>query len=188
MEKTEIRKKVLNKRNSLSREEIAKKSRAIFDKLIDLPEYKEAGNVLVYASMGSEVETDDIILDGLASGKNVFCPKCIDKKQGLMQFVRIHSLEDLREGYYGIREPEIVENSQIFGSEDAAKSSLAVVPGVVFDKDGNRLGYGGGYYDRFLARFPLVNTAALCYKLQMPENVEIPTGPHDVSIETVITE
>ena len=107
MTKDDLRKQALLKRDSLLKDKITGYSREIFDKLTALLPYKEAGNILIYASMRSEVITDEIILDALASGKRVFCPKVVDKTNGLMTFVRIRALEELKEGYFGIREPVV---------------------------------------------------------------------------------
>ena len=105
MTKDELRKQALLKRDSLDKGRILNKSKKIFEKLIALLPYKEAENILIYVSMRSEVITDEIILDALLAGKKVFCPKVVDRKMGLMEFIKINSLEDLTEGYFGIREP-----------------------------------------------------------------------------------
>ncbi len=181
--KMNIRKRVIEKRDSMPYEERVSKSRAIFEKLIDMPEYKEADNVLVYASMRSEVNTDDIILDSLSGGKNVFCPKCLDKKNGIMKFIRIDRFEDLKEGYYGIREPEYNEDSVVFDEQKG--NSLVIVPGVAFDNAGNRIGYNGGYYDRFFMKHPDVTSVALAYDIQIVS--EVPTEQHDIPVQNVIS-
>ena len=191
MDKGEIRAAVLKKRDALSEKEIEQKSRVIFEKLIKTKDYRACENILVYASMGSEVRTDEIILDALANGKKVFCPKVTDKKAGTMVFVRICALEDLKEGYFHIREPKLVESSEIMGKtysgeykgdilkeipagfEDKDYSSnedaktLVIMPGVAFDRNRNRIGYGGGFYDRYLSGHPDYATVALCFEEQI---------------------
>jgi 5-formyltetrahydrofolate cyclo-ligase len=180
--KGDYRNQILLKRDDLSEKELFEKSRAVFDKLIELDEYKRAENILTYASFGSEVKTDEIILDALAAGKNVFCPKVTDRKSGTMEFVRIYSMEDLKEGFHGIREPEITPNAELFAAENA----LAVIPGVVFDRNNNRIGYNGGFYDRFLAAHKKVDKVAICFDLQVVEE-PIPTEVHDIPMDKIIS-
>ncbi len=208
MTKSEIRKEILKIRDNMPVEEQIAKSRLIFEKLIQMDEYKEATDILVYASMGSEVRTDDIILDCLAMGKKVYCPKVTDLKNGQMVFVRISSIDELKEGFAGIREPEINENSEIFGGElyqdkDENSSScqqnddvkgnkkehhvLVLVPGVAFDHNHNRIGYNGGFYDRFLESNKEVKTIAIAYDIQLTD-FEIPHENHDVRIDILLTE
>ena len=199
MTKEDIRKRTITKRDSLSPEELQEKSRQIFEKLIGTEEYRSAEDILVYASMRSEVITDDIILDSLSEGKRVFCPKVTDKNAGTMEFVRIFSLEDLKEGYFGIREPEITDDSEIY-ADDSCKSddhtedsliggtlTLGIMPGVAFDHQRNRIGYSGGFYDRYLEKHPYVNTIALCMDCQLWEET-IPDDMHDVRPQKLITE
>ena len=189
MTKSEIRKEIIKKRDSLSEEEQRTKSRLIFESLVQMDEYKEAAEVLVYASLGSEVRTDDIILDCLAGGKKVYCPKVTDRKNGQMLFVRISSIDELKEGFAGIREPEISENSEIFrGIADFNDHHvLVLVPGVAFDYSRNRIGYNGGFYDRFLEKNKEVKTIALAYDLQVVD-FEIPSEEHDIKPDKMITE
>jgi 5-formyltetrahydrofolate cyclo-ligase len=186
MDKEDIRRRTLEKRDQLSKEEIEEKSRQILEKIVNLEEYKSAENVLIYASMRSEVVTDDIILDCLANGKNVFCPKVTDKERGIMEFVRITSLEELSEGFYGIREPELSEE-KLFSQEMDIDKSLVIMPGAAFDKGRNRVGYGGGYYDRYLKRFPGLDTAAVCFDLQISDE-RIDVDENDVRPLAVVSE
>ncbi len=181
-----IRKEIIAKRDSLSEQEILEKSKAIADRLFSLLDYKDADNILIYASMRSEVITDGIIADALKGGKNVFCPKCIDKDNGVMLFYKIDSLDDLKEGYYGIREPEYTSDSEVFDDTKDIDKTLVIVPGVAFDRGGNRIGYKGGYYDRFLSKYPNIKTIALAYDLQIA--FHIPADAHDIPVLKVITE
>ena len=136
MTKDELRQKALLKRDSLDNDKIKGASRVIFEKLTALLPYKDAENILIYASMRSEVITDEIILDALSLGKRVFCPKVVDRKNGLMKFVEIDSLEDLKPGYFGIREPMLPSG---FVEEDFdPEKSLVVMPLVCFDNDKNK--------------------------------------------------
>ncbi len=187
MEKSEIRKEIIKKRDSISEEEQITKSRLIFEKLVQMDEYKEATDILVYASLGSEVRTDDIILDCLAVGKKVYCPKVTNRKNGEMVFVKISSIDDLKEGFAGIREPEISDDSDIFKNERHNTQVLVLVPGVAFDHEHNRIGYNGGFYDRFLEKNNEAKTIALAYDLQVVE-YEIPCEGHDIKPQVILTE
>ncbi|MBO4458312.1 MAG: 5-formyltetrahydrofolate cyclo-ligase [Butyrivibrio sp.] len=199
MDKDFLRKDVLQKRDALSVYKIEIKSREIFEELVATPEYAEASNILIYASVRSEVKTDEIILDALALGKRVFCPKVTDKNNGIMKFVRIYEPENLVPGYYGIREPEITEKSEIFDPDFYANETnvcqtdgenvgktLVIVPGVAFDEKGNRIGYKGGYYDRFLPKVSYADTVALCYKVQIVD--EIKSSEYDIPVKSIIHE
>ena len=122
-------------------------------------------------------------------GKNVFCPKVTDRAKREMAFVKITSLSDLKSGYMGIREPEISETSVIFCA-DAFSHSLVIMPGVSFDRDRNRLGYGGGFYDTFLSQNAGISTVALAFECQIYDGTfpdEI-IDEHDIKPDKIITE
>ena len=192
-DKSTLRKLIVAKRDKLTAKERIEKSSQIFEKLIETPEYKRAENVLVYASMGSEVITDDIILDALSEGKNVFCPKVISRKEREMKFVQISRIEDLEEGFQGIREPVITDSSVIFNMDsdlydyDQMKNTLVIMPGTVFDKKRNRIGYNGGFYDTFLSVFHGLSTFALAYDVQIFEG-DILAKDHDIKPDKIITD
>ncbi|MCR5556479.1 MAG: 5-formyltetrahydrofolate cyclo-ligase [Butyrivibrio sp.] len=191
MTKADIRKEILAKRDSLTPEEQQEKSRQIFEKLITLEEYKHSRNILVYADFGSEVKTDDIILDSLAMGKNVYCPKVTDHENGLMVFAKIGSLEDLELGFVGLREPNIDDLTTIFHVNDSIDGdigrTLVILPGVAFDRNLNRIGYNGGFYDRFLEKNSKLETVAIAYDIQVVD-YEIPCEFHDKKPNKIVTE
>ncbi len=181
-EKDRIRKEVLGKRNQISPKDLLEKSSLISEMLFSMEEYRVSENLLIYASMKSEVITDDIIKRALKDGKKVFCPRCVNKQEGLMEFIRIKDICDLKEGYMGIREPQLLDDSVLF--DGPIEKSLVVVPGVAFDKRGNRIGYKGGYYDRFLSRFSGIRTVALAFNEQLVDDV--PSDVHDISIDKLL--
>lgn len=192
---TDIRKRVIEDRDKQSLEEITQKSQSIEEKLLSSNEYRNAENVLIYASMRCEVITDGIILDALSKGKNVFCPKVTDKDNRKMEFVKIKNLDDLEKGYFGIREPLLNSNSvtyeEILSSNSDDKlfqQTLVVMPGVAFDKNRNRLGYGGGFYDTFLGEHNGLQTVALAFDLQVIDGLEVYMTDHDVKPNFIITE
>ena len=186
MTKDDYRKQTLKDRDSLTAVERQEKSRKIFETLTSMEEYQGADAILIYASMRSEVSTDDLILDSLSDGKRVFCPKVTDKDSGTMEFVRIYSPDDLTEGYFGIREPEITEESEVYKDGDCERP-LMIMPGVVFDCEKNRIGYSGGFYDRFREQHSDIKAVAICYELQVFGDV-LPVEAHDIKSNMIITE
>lgn len=150
----------------------------IFQKVIELKEYKRANTIFVYVSFGSEVETKRIIERIISDGKYAVIPKC-DTKSHTMHTFKIDSLSQLKKGAYGIEEP----------CEDCIEVlkehiDLVVVPGLCFDLKGNRLGYGGGYYDRFLADFKGF-TVGLSYNECIADIV--PADEYDCRLDLIIS-
>jgi len=164
-EKKELRKHYLQIRNGLSEEKKKSAGISIWNKIFSSDYYKIANVVFVYVSYNNEVDTIEAIEQMLAEGKGVVVPKC-DVSEKTMSLYEIQSLTDLRMGAYGIQEPS--------GEERKVKTEeidLAVVPGVAFDKKGMRLGYGGGYYDKFLAEFSGMSVGlvyAECFSEELP--------------------
>lgn len=175
-DKKHIRSLIQNKRNLLSDKEISGMSLKIADYIINMKEFKEADNILTYVSFRSEVKTDYIIENAFELGKKVFVPKVIGKN---MIFVKIESFKELTQGYMGIREPVSSDEADI-------KEGFMCMPGMVFDNECNRIGYGGGFYDRYLSKDNEFIKAALCYDFQILE--EIPHEPHDLKPDYVISE
>ena len=136
-DKKTIRKEILKLRNSLSDEMKAYYSSIISEKILKLPVYDLFQNILIYASYQSEVITDEIIDDALKRGKNVYLPRVEGED---MSFYMISSRDELISGSFGIREPKPDENKR-FDQEEA----VMIMPLSVFDRDGNRLGYGKGF-------------------------------------------
>ncbi len=185
MTKEKRRNQALLRRDSLDNNKIVEASKVIFEKVTTLLPYQEADNILIYASMRSEVITDEIILDALSKGKRVFCPKVIDRKNGIMKFVRVHALEELQEGYFGIREP-VLPDGYTEPAFDTDKS-LVIMPLVSFDKDRNRIGYSGGFYDRYLSSHRGLKAMAIAFECQKEAEV-IRAEEHDIAPFMVVTE
>lgn len=154
--KNKIRLLYKDVRNSLSESEHKIFSRNIMSALINSDIYKQAETILIFVSIGSEPDTMNIIEYSLNNNKKVAVPVCVEND---MFFYEIHSLSELQAGKFGI--PTVsCNNSSIV--TDFSKS-LCVVPAICFDIYGNRVGYGGGYYDRFLSENS-VETAGLCFE------------------------
>ncbi len=180
--KKEIRRNMLSRRNSMTAEEINEKSRIIFQRLINFGPYKESKNILSYLSFGSEVTTNDIIDYSISQEKKVSVPLCI-KETTEMVACSFSTWQDISKGTYGILEP----NKSSLRIVDRTTIDLILVPGAAFDKLGNRVGYGAGYYDRFLNRANKNTcTVALAFSLQLVS--KIPRGLFDVPLDYIITE
>lgn len=181
--KAEIRKRILEVRKGLTDEEAATKSEAIVQKVIKTPEYKEADNILLYADYYREVMTRGIFEDALLHRKRIYFPK-VDKMTNTMEFYQIISLRQLERGYMDILEPR--EDIKMRYKFQPKEDTLAVLPGVAFDTSGYRLGYGKGFYDKFLANRRQISTMALAFACQIID--EIPRDAHDIKMDKIVTE
>lgn len=181
--KSEIRKRILEVRKGLTDEEVALKSEAIVQKVIKTPEYQEADNILLYADYCREVMTRGIFEDALLHRKRIYFPR-VDSLTNTMEFYQVISIRQLVRGYMDILEPkgDIRSRYQFQPRED----TLAVLPGVAFDTSGYRIGYGKGFYDRFLANRRQISTMALAYSCQIID--EIPRDEHDIKMDKIVTE
>ncbi|NYE56597.1 5-formyltetrahydrofolate cyclo-ligase [Carboxydothermus ferrireducens] len=177
-----LRKEILNKRAAQSPEEITAKSAKILELLKVFQPYQQAQTVMVYLDFRGEVKTLEIIRDLWAYGKKVVIPVTVLSEKKLLP-VYFRDFGDLVEGTYGILEPK--EEARTIAEPEVI--DLVLVPGVAFDLKGNRLGYGAGFYDRFLPNLrPAVKKVALAFELQIVP--KIPTGPHDIPMDYIITE
>lgn len=186
-EKKTLRKQALALRNKLSEEERHKKSGRIIQTLSSLDCYKHSDIILTYVEYLSEVSTTPCIKRALSENKQIFVPKVTGKD---MDFYRIGSLSQLSEGYKGIREPWDITTPFTGGGDYDKADVLMLMPGAVFDRFHHRIGYGMGFYDRYLEYLYTsgisVYTAALCYECQMFS--EIPYDIHDRYPDIIITE
>ena len=179
--KKHIRKQVLSQRDALSQKERMAKSRLIAEKLMEMPVYKRTQQILLYASFRSEVDTSALMKQALADGKKVYCPLV----RGCdMVFYRIWGETDLQAGYQGIMEPAAQEENRYCPMAE----DLLVMPGAVFDRCRNRIGYGKGFYDRFLAAGFAGHTVALAFSVQIVGYGKIPVLDTDVRPDKIVTE
>ncbi|MCL4499574.1 MAG: 5-formyltetrahydrofolate cyclo-ligase [Chloroflexi bacterium] len=157
------------------------KSSSITELILGLPEYQQATVIMAYVSFGSEVATSPLIEHALACGKRVVLPIVAEGRVLLLG--EIDHLSGLRPGPSGILEPD----SDSVGRITPDELDFIIVPGVVFDAAGRRIGYGGGYYDRF---FELVGAGpvktAVAFEIQLVENV--PAESHDKYVDIIVTE
>ena len=184
-EKKILRKEILTKRKNIDIVEKEKMDRKICDKFYESKYYRDAKNIFIYISYDSEINTKEIINKALMDNKKIYVPRT-EFKTRLMDAVEIISLDNLIESEYGILEPSIGE-SHIEPNE----LDLIVVPGVAFDRNGGRIGYGAGFYDRYFKKInkdniKKIQKLALAYDFQILEN--IPMNEHDVPVSYIITE
>lgn len=178
----ELRKYCILKRKGLVFEETEKESRKIYERLIKTDEFTDADSVLLYSAANGEVLTGDIFEAAGRLGKAVFFPRVLDREN--MEFYRITSSDQLKSCHMGISEPEISEDSFTAGAGEF-KKCICICPGTVFDENGNRLGYGRGYYDRYLAERSFLTKIALAYEFQIKSGLNV--NEHDVSMDMIIT-
>lgn len=187
MGKNEIRKEMIMEREALTQDKWSAMSRDIERKILKSAAYREADCILLYADFRNEVETAYIIETALVEGKKIYLPKVLDASgNNGMDFYRIDSTYELVDGYYGINEP-VAGADRLFVYEDhKAEKILMFVPGVAFDKNGGRLGYGKGYYDTYLSDKPTILTCGLAFDLQVVNS--LPLEDYDIRLDHVITE
>lgn len=177
--KKELRRIFLKTRSELAAEDIIEKSAKIMSRLFSLSEFRGAKTIMFYVDAGNEVKTRDGITKALSEGKRVVVPK-VKKGYGLLA-IEIKSLDELSPGTFGILEPA---GEKGISPEEI---DLVVVPGVAFDKKGNRMGYGAGYYDSFLPKLrPEVKKVAVAFEIQVTDS--LPAEEHDVKMDLIITE
>ncbi|RYM02204.1 5-formyltetrahydrofolate cyclo-ligase [Sporolactobacillus sp. THM7-7] len=178
--KKRLREQMLSRLKKMDDALFQKRCLMIRRRLFAAPEWKKAGSIALTLSVGREVDTYEIVRQAWAEGKKVAVPKC-EPKNRLMTFYRLNGFHQLEKGYFGLFEPKIAETVRV----EPRDLDLAIVPGVVFDRRGFRIGYGGGYYDRFLSEYSGM-TVSLLFDAQLVETV--PTEGHDRRVACLITE
>ncbi len=175
MNKELIREKINLVRKSLSKEIITEKSKRIIETLTKLEEYNNASVIMPYISLNIEVDTRDFIKNEL-SRKTIVVPFV---EEGNIQVSMLKDFSNLNEGEFGVLEP--IKKDKYDGKID-----IVIVPGVAFDENGGRIGFGKGYYDKFLNKFKDSLKIALAFEEQIVN--EIPVQEHDESVDMIITE
>ena len=175
MDKTALRKTIRDQKRAMTPEQIEEKSRLLAQKFFASEAYQKASAIYGYLPYNQEVRTVAMLEQALRDGKRVAVPKCYGEE---MRFLWMHDLSLVEKGYAGIPEP--------IADEPVAddKTALVLMPGLAFDPQGHRIGYGGGFYDRFLEQEPNHPTLALCYDFQMLEHLE--TESHDIPVDIVL--
>ena len=180
MNKQELRKHFKAIRLARSADEIAATDRKICEGFIGSVYYSECQDILVYVSGDIEIGTKAIIEHALNESKRVLCPRC-EKGTNIMHFYRIKSFDDLEKGSYGLLEPK-----PACERIDGFVSPLCIVPALSFDSKGYRLGFGKGFYDRFLADFKGVMVGLCCDSCI--SQTELPHDGYDICVDRILTE
>lgn len=178
-----LRKSILGARDRLRPDDRHEKSRAVMHNFWSLPELQAWSTLFVYVNFRSEVETVELIKKCLSRGIRVAVPLVDAAAVSMIPLLIQDPEKDLAPGYYNIPEPDPAKTQRVAPGEIDA----AVIPGSVFDVHGGRLGYGGGYYDRFLVNdAPQAKRIGLAFELQVVDKV--PLEPHDQPLDILITE
>jgi 5-formyltetrahydrofolate cyclo-ligase len=181
--KKELRKKIQEARDRLPAEERDALSAHVADNLWSLPAFATARSVLFFISFRSEVNTVPMIERAIADGKTTCLPSTDVESRGMIASRVLDMEKDLVLGNYDILEPR----PEAVRPVPAGSIDVVIMPGVAFDASGRRLGYGGGYYDRFLGKCsPRCRLIALAFELQLVD--EVPCAEHDRLIHTIVTE
>ena len=175
MYKTELRKEIRARKRAMTEAEIVEKSEALARLFLESEEYRSARSIYGYLPYNQEVRTVSMLEQAIRDGKRVAVPKCYGDE---MRFIWMDDLSRVEKGYANIPEP--IADEPIADDETA----LVLMPGLAFDPQGHRIGYGGGFYDKFLARECKHPTLALCYDFQMVEHLE--TEEFDIPVDKVL--
>lgn len=179
MNKAEIRKMVKEKLEHVPADLYHRWSREIAAILFSIDEWKNAATIAITISRGREVETRAIIQEGWKQGKRIVVPKCEPISRD-MTFRVLDSFDQLEVVYYGLEEPMEAETEAVSASE----INLMLVPGLAYNQKGYRVGFGGGFYDRFLSKYK-GKTASLAFEVQLVE--DLPIEDHDIAVDKIIT-
>lgn len=175
MDKKTLRREIREKKRAMTIEEIELASAKLGELLVQSELYQKASTIYGYLPYNQEVRTVPMLERALSEGKRVAVPKCYGEE---MRFIYMDDLSQVEKGYAGIPEP--IADGPV--ADD--KTALVLMPGLAFDPEGHRIGYGGGFYDRFLAAEPNHPTLALCYDFQMLPKLE--TEEFDIPVDCVI--
>lgn len=175
MDKKELRRQIREKKRAMTVEEIEQRSAKLAELFLASDLYSNAQTIYGYLPYNQEVRTVPMLEQALRDGKKVAVPKCYGDE---MKFIYLDDLTQVAKGYAGIPEP-IAD-----GPEGDDPHALVLMPGLAFDPQGHRIGYGGGFYDKFLAREPEHPTLALCYEFQMLPHLQ--TEEFDIPVDCVL--
>ena len=175
--KQNARLEVYDNRKKLSEEDFNRQSGEIFQKLFDIEDFKNAKKLFLYSSIRNEVSTELILNYAMQNNITVHYPRV----QGdVMFFYKINSMDDLKKGYMGILEP--LDGLPISDNKDG----VIIVPGVAFDKEKSRCGYGKGFYDKYLSKHTNLVKIGICFEFQLYDSLE--KDSHDILMDYIVTE
>ncbi len=181
--KQQQREKLLNKRSRLDKKEVDNRSKLIKERLFRLKEFNLAAKIMFYLAFKKEVATEVMIKSALKIGKKVVVPiSDKENKELILSEIKDYQ-QELAAGSYGILEPKEKYRREV----DKKELDLIIVPGVGFDNSGNRIGYGAGYYDRFLSQISQeISKIALAYEVQLVDKIKI--NQYDIPVDKIVTE
>jgi 5-formyltetrahydrofolate cyclo-ligase len=181
LDKEQLRKQMKRKRKSLSSEEKKLKDQSIYKQVISDKDYIAADSVFLFLSFGSEINTNIIIQNALDHNKRVFLPKVVGEN---IELFEVENFENLKRSKYGILEPNAhckrIDNCGI---------DFILMPGLAFDQSGGRVGYGGGFYDRYISSLPKdeeIAKVAIAYDFQIVDHV--PMSKYDIPVDRIIVD
>ncbi len=181
--KASLRKELLEKRDAIPPEVRRVKNRLISERLLSLDEIRNAGTIFLFASFRSEVDTLGVVDRLLGEGKRIALP-VVERERHSLLLYEIRDLGELTRGFMGIPEPSVRTGERLLSINDV---DVAVIPGAGFDHKGNRIGYGGGYYDILLAGLQRhIPVIAPAFEEQVTDSV--PSEPHDVKVDIIVTD
>ncbi len=180
--KSLVRQRILSQRLALSLSQVQEFSSAIHERLFGLKVYAEANTIMCYMPYRQEVNTEAFVEHALKSGKRVCLPVVVRDKRHMLACRIDHPLDNLRPDTYGILSPCHSKDGEVKPGD----IQLILVPGIAFDERGYRLGYGGGYYDRFLSQTHAAVTVGLAYEFQLLD--ELPVASHDLKLNLIVTQ
>ena len=175
MDKKELRRQIREQKRAMTEAQIVAASQRLGELFRNCPQYQAAKTIYGYLPYNQEVRTVPMLEQAMKDGKRVAVPKCYGDQ---MRFIYMDDLSKVEKGYANIPEP--------IADEPVAddRTALVLMPGLAFTTDGKRMGYGGGFYDKFLASEPDHPTVALCYAFQMVE--DLPTNEYDIPVDCVL--
>lgn len=179
--KKTIRNEVLEKRGKLSKNDHKNFSKDINNSIYNSSYYKDAETIMTFVSFLDEVDTHEFIKESIANGKRIVVPITIPETKELRPS-QVNDFSELEPGYYNILSPK----EEFIRLVDPKEIDLVIVPGVAFDRSGYRVGYGGGYYDRFLSKIPNVVKIAIAFHLQLIDKA--PKEHFDIPVDYIVTE
>lgn len=182
MNKKLLRKDILVKRASLGKIDRKNYTEAIWETILNTPFYKNAKTIMCFVSFGSEIDTHEFIKTAIEDGKRLVVPITVPETKEL-RLSHLHDLSELEVGFFNILTPK----EEFIRDVDPSQVDMIIVPGAVFDREGYRIGFGGGYYDRFLSKIDKsVPKIAIAFDFQILDKV--PREDYDIPVDYIVTE
>jgi len=181
--KNTLRKDILSQRKNMNSQDVSAFSNKIINTIMELPQFIKCKNIMIYLSFNNEVDTFSLVTWCLNNGITVIAPYCVKQEKKIIPFIINNLTTDLAKSTFGIMEPKY----DLLNEANLIDIDLIIVPGVVFDKHCNRIGFGAGYYDRFLSeKAKNTITIGIAYDYQIID--EVPVDIYDVPLNFIVTQ